>query len=201
MKKHHNHAEHKAHEEFSYEDHIADFESIEEPKDHSTLKRISIGILGLLLIILMVTYIFAGFPLSGIIRGQLESSPLEGGQIVVDDITLIFEGNTASIIEDYYFSELKTEFSLCLGGKVLPSLTGSVYSIETVYQPTQFEQTFNHVSFEPCSKDSLVIFHTHPYKSCLASQTDLDTLEKTKEINEHALMVVMCEPQRFSVYS
>ncbi len=149
----------------------------------------------------MVSYIFAGFPLSGIIRGQLESSPLEGNQVVVDDVTLLFEQGTKDVIEGYYFSELETEFSLCLQGEVLPSLTGRVYSITSLYQPTQYEQTFNHVTFERCSEDTLVILHTHPYKSCVASGTDLNTLERSQEENPYMLMVVMCEPQRFSVYS
>ena len=208
MKKQHSHAGHESHEEFSYEDHIADVELLEgsnhegeEDLHHSILKRISIGVMGLVLILLMVSYIFAGFPLSGIIRGQLESSPLEGNQVVVDDITLIFLNGTKDLIDEYYFSEQKTEFSLCLRGEVLPSLHGEVYSISSLYQPKQFEQTFNHVSFEPCSEETLVIFHTHPYKSCLATSTDLNTLENTQEINKNVLMVVMCEPKRFSVYS
>ena len=205
MKKQHTHKEHAAHQEFSYEDHIADIQEMNdadnEDQSASLQKRLFIALLGLLLIILMVSYIFAAFPLSGIIRGQLESSPLEDGVVVVDDITLMFVNGTQELINEYYINEQKTEFSLCLLGKIHPSLQGVVYEIYSLYQPTQFEQTFNHVSFEPCSQDTLVIFHTHPYKSCIASPTDLTTLENTKKINQDVLMVVMCEPKRFSVYS
>ena len=63
-----------------------------------------------------------------------------------------------------------------------------------------FEQTFNHVQFEKCSKESFAILHTHPYKSCIASDTDIKTLKSSQKENPAMLMIVMCDPQRVSVY-
>jgi len=76
-----------------------------------------------------------------------------------------------------------------------------VYYITSLEQPTMYEQAFNHVSFAPCSEESLILLHTHPYKKCIASETDINTLREMQQRNADVLMVVMCEPDRFSVYS
>ena len=207
IKSHRNHTIHKNHQELSYEDEIVipediyDLEDFDSHRERSIFHKLMVFLLGLFLVVLMISYIFAGFPLSGIIRGQLESSPLENNMVEVsDDLILIFENGTHEQIKELYFSEQKNEFSLCLLGSYNNIGSQRIYSIDSLYQPTHFIQTFNHVSFEPCSSDTLILFHTHPYKSCLASNTDLETLEKTKSRNPNTLMVVMCEPNRFSVY-
>jgi proteasome lid subunit RPN8/RPN11 len=198
--------EHEAKEEFSFEDHIkimakeGDFDNLDKHKPNHWHK-IMIVIIGLILATLIASYIFAGFPLSGIIRGQLESSPLENNIVIVDNITLVFEDSAKEVIEQYYFSEQETEFSLCLFGEKLEEDGMAVYHITDLYQPKQYQQTFNHVSFESCLPETLILLHTHPYKSCLASDTDINTLRRMQENNPDVLMLVMCEPARFSVYS
>jgi len=56
------------------------------------------------------------------------------------------------------------------------------------------------VALVPCSAETKIMLHSHPYKSCVASDTDINTLAKTKKSNPDFLMVIMCEPARFSVY-
>ena len=167
-----------------------------EPEEESKYKKVFVFGVGVFLVLLMVSYILVG-PLGNIIRGQIESTPLENNQIDLEDFSIVFENEVHRDLQQIYFSEQKVEFSVCLQGQKLKD----VYHITSLYQPIMYEQTFNHVSFEPCSEDSLILLHSHPYKSCLASQTDLNTLENTQERNEDVLMVVMCEPARFSVYS
>ena len=167
-----------------------------EQEGESKFKKIFIFVAGIISLILILSYVFVG-PLGDIIRGQLESTPLEGNQIDLEDFSIIFENDVHKELQEIYFDEQKVEFSVCLQGEKLKD----IYQITSLYQPKMFEQTFNHVSFESCSEDSLIILHSHPYKSCLASQTDLNTLKSTQKRNADILMVVMCEPARFSVYS
>ena len=75
-----------------------------------------------------------------------------------------------------------------------------IYHIESLYQPVILSKSFSQVVFQPCSNDTLIMLHTHPYKECLASDTDLQTLNETKESDPKVLMIVMCESSRFSIY-
>ena len=174
---------------------FADDDFDELPKD-SKLKKIFVWVAGIIMVFLMISFIFVSFPISDIIRGQIESEPVSNNVIDLGTISIEFNENTLLELQQIYHAEQRYEFSVCLSGEK----KGSTYYINSLYQPEMFKQTFNHVSFQPCSRDTLIMLHSHPYKSCLASPTDLETLERNKEINEDILMVVMCEPSRFSVY-
>ncbi len=153
-------------------------------------------IIGLGIIILLISLILVSYPIDNIIRGQLESTPLQANTLIVDGYEITFSKDVLAHLQEIYSQEQKVEFSVCLLGKV----NNQHYEITSLYQPRMYRQTFNHVSFEPCSQDTIVMLHSHPYKSCVASQTDLQTLQKTKERNPDTLMLVMCEPERFAVY-
>ncbi len=184
------HAEKDLQEELEQQEHPSHW------KRH--FKRASIFTVGVLMVFLMLSFTVVTFPIADIIRGQLESNPLENNIIELDEFTIIFASQTLDELQTIYFNTQETEFSVCLSGE--KTLQGD-YFIDELYVPTTHVQTFNHVSFEPCDEETLIMLHSHPYKSCLASDTDLNTLEKTKVYNPDILMVVMCEPARFSIYS
>ena len=173
------------------------FQELEQKQPPSKLKRLLIITAALLIILLFVSYIFVSYPLGHIIEGKIESQAVQDGRIQFGDLTLVFEQQTKQQLDTFYLQEQKVEFSLCLQG----TKDHNTYHITSLYQPKTYEQTFSHVTFEPCSQDTLIMLHTHPYQSCLASDADLATLQKTKEYNPNILMIVMCEPDRFSVYS
>lgn len=175
---------------------VLDIEIDENEKEDSKFKKFIIVLGGILLVILIVSYIFTSFPIGRILRGQLESNPLEEGVIIIEDLAIIFEDGTDELLQEIYLSEQEVEFSVCLIGEKV----GKEYHITSLYQPEQ-TASFSHVSFESCSSETLIMLHSHPYKSCLASETDLETLERSQKENEDLLMVVMCESSRFSVYS
>jgi len=165
----------------------------EEPK----FKKVFLWIAGIVMVLLMISFVFVTYPISDIIQGQAESEPVVSNVIDLGNMSIIFIDDTLKQLQEIYFAEQKYEFSLCLLGKKIDS----VYYIGSLYEPRMFNQAFNHVSFEACNSATLIMLHSHPYKSCIASPTDLETLSKNKEINPDILMVVMCEPGRFSVYS
>jgi|SRR3989344_2675106 len=161
----------------------------------SRLRKAAIITGGIILALLIVSLIAVSYPISDIIKGQLESVPWQENKIILENFSIFFEGEMQKQLSDIYLREQKAEFSACLIGEKQEER----YLISSLYLPKQ-TATFNHVSFEPCREDTLIMLHSHPYKSCLASETDLETLKKSKEFNQDMLMVIMCEPDRFSVY-
>jgi hypothetical protein len=172
------------------DEHIDD---LEEPR---RLPKWVIRGMAVIMVLFMISLIFFGWPIGDILIGQLESTGIEGNVIEVEGIRIELSDSAASDLKASYFTDLRTEFSACLKGKV----KGNVYSVDSLYIPKMYEQTFNHVRFESCSKDTIVMLHSHPYKSCVASETDLNTLASTKLVNSEVIMVIMCEPERVSVY-
>ncbi len=160
-------------------------------------KKIVLLAIGIVGIIGMVTFIFGTFPIGDIILGKTQSSLLQGDMLVLPELSIVFQNNTAQMLEELYLQEQQEEFSVCLQGTV----SENRYSITLFYQPVTYRRAFNHVTFEPCDTQTLLMLHSHPYKRCVASQTDLDTLKKSQEKNSQMLMVVMCEQRRFAVYS
>lgn len=173
-----------------------------EKERRSKIKRTIITVVGIVLGILIVTNLVFTFPIMDLIYGQIVSKPIIGDTIELEDFSIVFENSTYEILKSFYFEEQKVEFSICLLGYKQEETEDAktIYYITSLYQPKIYSQSLTHVSFESCSKDALIILHTHPYKSCIASQADILALNKTREVNPSALMVVMCEPARFSVY-
>ena len=163
--------------------------------------HIGVKILSLVMAIMFVMWIFAGFPIGGIIRGQIESTALEEGELRLENFTVEFEEEVLLELLGLYLANQETEFSVCLFGEFDSNLVfKDKYLISSLYVPEMYVQTYSHVRFESCSADTLIMLHTHPYKSCLASSTDLETLASSKLQNPDIVMLVMCEPERFSVY-
>ncbi len=156
-------------------------------------------VVGIFLLFLMTSYfIFA--PIAHVVRGQIVSNPLQDSTLFVGEYALHFLNSTSSLLESIYVENQElalVETSVCLQGYV----QNKSYFITEIFYPQIYEQTFTHVSFESCPQSTLIMLHTHPFKRCIASDTDKDTYAKKKSINDDLLMLVMCEEQRFSLYS
>ena len=172
---------------------LNEHEEHKEPK----YKKILIKVGSVLLSLLMISYIFVTFPIGDLVASLSESDELSGNIIDTGDFLIVLESNTRERLIHSYFNEQEKEFSVCLSGEK----RGDDYYIDDLYFPKMYTQTFNHVTFESCTKDTIMMLHTHPYKSCIASDTDINTLRKSQVNNPDMLMVVMCEQNRFSVYN
>jgi hypothetical protein len=175
-------------------------ETLEEPEQKdSTLKRIIIVIIGVFLIFLILSFTFLRYPIGEILQGQAESKSIIDNKLVLKEFTIIFENNTENVLSAVYNNEQETklvETSVCLKGIKLEK----DYIINSIYYPKIHEQTFMHVEFSSCPIDTLIMLHTHPYKHCLASNTDLNTLNKAQKSNSDVIMIVMCEQERYNIY-
>ena len=186
------------------EDDLRELEYLnEEPYDEESeskfnmRKKILLVAGALFLSVLIISYVFLGYPLYGIIIGQMSSSPVRGNVLSTHGITVIFEGNTLQDSIDAWYKNPDVETTLCLRG----SRDGNIFIVNNAYQPRIFSQSYFHVSHEPCDEDTVLMFHTHPYKRCTASKTDINTLRQSQQRNQEIAMIIMCEENRFSVYS
>lgn len=109
---------------------------------------------------------------------------------------LVFEGNTLKGLKEIYYENPNVEFKACLRGNKI----NSVYYITKIVVPITYEQTYRSVTSEPCSPDSIVDLHSHPFRRCLPSDQDFNNFKLFKERNPDALMIVMCEDNRFGIY-
>jgi hypothetical protein len=164
-------------------------------EEDSKWKKIGVGGLAIFLLILVTSYILASYPIFPIIASLSESQTANNKTINLDTFSIIFTENTYEQLQGYYYKDLSVEMVVCLKG-----VKGEDYLINEIYQPEIIEQAHNHVSFKPCSEDTLILLHSHPLRHCIASQQDLLTLSSIKEKNQNSIMVIMCEPDRFSVY-
>jgi len=168
----------------------------EKPLLPPAIQQIILFIIGIIAILGMVTFIFGTFPIGDIQQGKTQSTLLQENMLILPEFSIIFENNTAQALEELYLEEQREEFSVCLQG----TFENNIYSIHSLYQPFTYRRAFNRVAFESCDASTLIMLHSHPYKRCTASPTDLDTLKKSQGQNPLMLLVVMCEPQRYAVY-
>ena len=174
----------------------AEEEIIEEK---SGLRKFFLMVGAILIAVLVMSYIFVTFPIGSIIEGQVESAAISGDVVIYGNISIAFENSTGDALKKDYFGQQKNEFSLCLLGNVEKN-KNLTYHVKTFYRPETVSKSFSEVVFRPCSADTIILLHTHPYKSCLASEEDIRTLNESKKLNPDVIMAIMCEPERFSVY-
>lgn len=171
---------------------------VEEKTHSSHLNKFIIPTISVLLLLLISFYSVFG-PVNTNIKGQIESSTLKNNQLLIGNYTLLFKGSSGTVLQEAYYSnqlEREVETSVCLLG----TIQNNTYTITELHFPKIFSQSFNQVSFSPCPDDAIIMLHTHPYKSCLASEQDIYTLKKHQKTNPHLLMLVMCEEQRYNLY-
>lgn len=164
--------------------------------EDSKWKKVLVGAISVFLLLLILSYFLVSYPLFPILESVFESETSKDNQILIDDLSIIFNEKSYSDLQLLYKKDQSVEFAACLIGEK----DRKEYSITEVYQPEMTDQSFNHVSFKPCKQGDLILLHSHPYRRCIASQQDLITLNKTKQTNSNILMIIMCEPNRFSVY-
>ncbi len=162
----------------------------------SIIKKLITGVIGIGLAILVVSYLFVAFPIGPIIEGYFEADVVKDKVLEGDGITIEFKGKTWEKLQGFYKDELALEFAACLQG----GREGNRYFINALYQPKMYAQAYNHVRFEPCSEETIVLLHSHPFKRCIASEQDIRTLADSKQVNSDIIMAVMCEGDRISIY-
>jgi hypothetical protein len=173
--------------------------ALDETDPPSGNNKILVSIISIILLLLFVSY-FVFAPVSDTLRGRLRSEEIRNNTLQFEDITLQFTNDTESYLAQLYTDNQEVrgfETSACLKGE----RSGNTYTITEVFEPQIFSQSYNHVNFETCPSDTLVMLHTHPHLRCEASTTDKETFENRKERSPDLLMVIMCAPNNYVVYT
>ena len=171
---------------------LDDLKDFTPEEKESKLAKVMVFLIAIFMLIIFLVYVFTNFVdlHSIIVSEEVKSNQLDFSF----DNKLIFLDNSLDKLKEVYFSNQKTEFKACLTGNKV----NNIYYIDDLYIPKTYSQSFNQVVAEHC--DSLVSLHSHPYKRCIPSQQDFRNFQQAKQINPEALMIIMCTPDRFSVY-
>ena len=170
----------------------------EESPVFEAFKKIMIRLLALLLILLMVSYVL-GYYAANYIESKLESEQVNKETFIIqtNGKTITFTETAYKKLNAIYFANLKHEFKACLLG----TTDGTTYTIQYIVEPEVVSQTPFQVTSAPCPSKTIIDLHSHPFKKCIASATDLNHLKRLKQANPHVLLAVMCEQDRFSIYT
>lgn len=166
----------------------------------SVVAKILLGIVAVFLIFLIVSYVLVDPSVLDIFEGLVESERLNVTtmEVVMRDGRVVrFEREAYNQLTSVYLENERHEFKACLGGEV----DGASYVIKKVVIPETIEQSVFHVRAVECPSEALVVLHSHPYKRCVASAQDVNNLRAFQERNADAVMMVMCETDRFSIYT
>ena len=170
----------------------------DEEKPPSLFKKILMGIAGILLVILFLSYFGVGNRLIPILEGRLVSTTV--GDDFVANLShggkVVFERSVYEKLLEKYFAEQEHEFSVCLLGYK----QGKDYLITGFATTETFHQSFANVISEQCPPTTIIPLHTHPYKHCIFSEQDIRSYEAFLKVNPDAITGLMCEPDRFTFH-
>ena len=173
-------------------------DELDYEEEESPYRKYWVGAGAIVLLLLLVSYLLLA-PVQHVVEGQLSSQSIRGQILRLADKEIIFLGNTTDVLPLIYqenqFDKLQ-ETALCLMG----DHKDSVYVVKDIFYPEIIDQSFDSVRFTSCPQDTIIMLHTHPFKSCKVSQTDIETYNKVSSYNPDVLMVVMCEENRYTVY-
>ena len=168
----------------------------EESKLFRIIKKIILFTVSIFLLFLILSYLLP-FNLFSIIPSQLNSFEINNNLITLKNNNLIiFENNSYNELLEYYNNNQQHEFKACLIG----NKEENTFKIEKIEIPIILSQDFSSVRAIPCTKETIISLHSHPFKSCYFSVHDINSYKLVKSINNEALIGIMCEPARFNFY-
>ncbi|MFW6231221.1 MAG: hypothetical protein ACOC32_04330 [Nanoarchaeota archaeon] len=177
--------------------HLNEIHDDEKESKKRSKKKIWVAAGSIFISLLMLSFIFLNYPVYSALINWLRSDSPSENILETHGFRIKFTGETLNQLKQAWKDNPYRETALCLRGKA----DGNTFRIASVYEPVIYEQSARHVIHAPCDPGTTVlIFHTQPYKRCIASQTDMRTLEHVQERNPDVGMMIMCEENRFSIY-
>ncbi len=190
--------EHERAEHSSEEHHESHLEH--EEKKRRLIRRISVFVIGVVMLVLFLSY-YVGMPgVSQAIASMAISSKIVEGSVGYNSTnTVYFMGNTYSKLAELHqihTVEGAAEFKACLMGAVMDN----DYYIDDIHEPIMYEQKYNQVISQGCPGETLISLHSHPKLHCSPSEQDIKTFSKFRASQKDAMMAIMCEKDRFNFY-
>ena len=173
----------------------------EKKPPRATTERIMWVSLAGIFVFIFIVYAILG-PVEHQVIGQLNSQEITTNTLHLKGITIHFENNTHDVLQELYSDKQLTELvetSVCLQGSIKDN--SKQYIVNDIFYPTIYDEQRTHVSFSPCPEGTIIMLHTHPQLQCLASETDIKTLKKSKErLEKDVLMMIICNENRYALY-
>jgi len=171
-----------------------DSEAVEEESElQKKIRKIARFAMGLFLILLMLSFLIP----QDIVGSLVEGKEIQNHELIVGNITIVFEENSYEKLKQVYFENQLTEIKFCLTG----TISNNTYYIHSLYAPTTYFATPISVSSQGCNQETIISLHTHPLNNCLFSQQDIISHNSQKRSNPRMLSAVMCATNRFAIYS
>ena len=169
-----------------------DLEVEEETPAQKRLKKISRFVIGLLLVLMLFSFIIP----TNIVLSIIESKQVVNAEIQLEDRKVVFENNAYDRLKEFYLQNQLTEFKVCLTGDI----KNNDYIVNSFYVPETFSKTPISVRSVFCDQNTIITLHTHPFKNCLLSTQDIVSFNRFRQINPKAITAVMCDTDRFAFY-
>lgn len=169
----------------------------EESKFSKIIKKTFIILMTFIILLLLLSYLLPSAGLITIISSRFDSYEINNNEIILkNNNKIIFERNTFNDLLKIYNENQQHEFKACLIG----NKENNNYKINRIDIPKIFYQDFSSVRSEPCSKNTIISLHSHPFKRCYFSVHDVNNYRLVRSINKEAIIGIMCEPERFNFY-
>lgn len=177
---------------------LRESEDPDKDDDHSdiSLKKFIVILSSLFIAILISSYFLFGGLSFGASSSMIRSDKVSDSILSTHGFDVVFEGNTLQRSKKVWNENPDVESPLCFHGE----RSGSVYRVDFAYEPDIIDQSYTNIRHESCDEDTIILFHTHPYKRCIASQADMTTLRNAQRRNPDIAMLIMCDENRFSLY-
>lgn len=159
------------------------------------IRRVMIFIICVFLLFLILSYM-PFYRIWRILEGGIVSTQLDENSLHYKGKTIIFTNNTYDQLKELYLENQRTEFSVCLQGYN----EGNASFITRLAQPRTASRSVFEVVSEICDAKTVVALHTHPYKSCIFSQEDIEYYLAFRERNPEGFIALMCELDRFTIH-
>jgi predicted nucleic acid-binding Zn ribbon protein len=157
-------------------------------------KRKTTIIISIILVLIILSYLYLSYPVYDYLQGIAGSSKINNNEINFQNkITVTITDEVLLVLQDLY-DPFWHERALCLTG----TITNNKYEVTSYYKPSIHSRGWNFVSHSSCIEETIIMLHTHPLKRCTPSETDKQTLQRTKRTNPEIIMMIMCGQERFS---
>tara|TARA_Y100000310_G_scaffold213360_1_gene214288 strand:- start:23 stop:595 length:573 start_codon:yes stop_codon:yes gene_type:complete len=145
--------------------------------------------IGVLLVILISSYMLTSYSIRSIIAGMADSEKIESNKLESKYGTVLLSENVYHELRNLYHANEK-EFKACLIGDFIEGN----YKIKNIHLPKIHFQDYDKVISTSCPDSTIIDLHSHPQQHCTFSKVDIDGFVPKKD---NAMLAVMCSDDRF----
>jgi len=147
------------------------------------------------MILLALVLLIALFGLIHFLENFIVSEQMYDRAIAFPETKIIFSNKALKDLQEEYLQNQHREIKACLFGKK----EANILYIDSVDFPKIIDADVIHIESYACPVDAIGDIHSHPVNSCIASQTDINTLEKRRTYDKEYIMLIMCGRNRFAL--